>query len=209
MNRFDLHPISLAHTHLNMDLKSAHRLIVLVPDDADYSTATRRIWEIAHAADMLVLLLALCRDAAEEPGLRRRLVTMASLLQDGKISVEAKVETGSNWLDVLKANYEPGDAIAYFAEQRIGLLQKPFSPLRESNFKATLYILSSLNSQKPNTSRLSQVPAWIGCIGIIIGFGILQAEVVQLPEGWLQSTMLLISIVPEFLLIWVWNSLFG
>jgi hypothetical protein len=46
-------------------------------------------------------------------------------------------------------------------------------------------------------------------MAIIIGFGVLQARVVQLPEGWLQSVLLILSIIPEFWLIWVWNSLFG
>jgi len=79
----------------------------------------------------------------------------------------------------------------------------------ESNFKATMYILSSFTPQKPKSNMLSQVSAWLGFIGIIAGFGILQTNVVGLPEGPFQNGLLLLSIVPEFWLIWVWGGWFG
>src|SRR5688572_6714012 len=101
------------------------RLVVLVPADSDYTTATRRIWELAVATGSSVLLLSLCKDRAEEPSLRRQLVTMSALVRDGRISTEANVEIGTNWLHFVKANYQAGDMIVCFAEQRAGLLHRP------------------------------------------------------------------------------------
>jgi hypothetical protein len=190
-------------------LGADRRLIVLLPSDIDYSAVTRQIWELAHASGMQVQLLGLCEDQAEQPALRRGLVGMASLLEHSKICAEAKVDIGTNWMAVVKANYKPGDAIVCFADQRTGLLQRPLSQILESSFAATVYILSSPTPQKANSSLLSQISTWLGFIVIIIGFGMLQANIVQLPKGWLQITLLTLTILPEFWLIWVWNGRFG
>ncbi|HSA99806.1 MAG TPA: hypothetical protein VLE49_04095, partial [Anaerolineales bacterium] len=157
---------------------------------------------------MHIQLLGLCRDTTEESRFRRELITMASLLQHDKRCVEAKIEVGTNWLEVLKNNYKAGDMIVCFAEQRTGLLQRPLSQILESNFNATVYILSGLTPQKPKSHKLARVSTWLGVVGIIAGFGILQARMVQLPAGWFQNTLLILSLLPEFWLIWVWDSWF-
>jgi hypothetical protein len=210
MNKLGTNPVALTYAvHPAEDVACAHRLIVLVSTNIDYTAATRRIWELTKATGMQVQFLGLCKDAAEESSLRRDLVPMVSLLRDVKVATEARVEIGMNWLDAVKTNYETGDMIVCFAEQRAGLWRRPLGQILESNFKATVYILSDPMPQTIKPDRLSQIVAWLGCIGIVIGFGILQSMVVQLPEGWIQSTLLILSIIPEFLLIWVWNGLFG
>ena len=210
MIKLDRSSISLAHaTPIPVELTSPHCLIVLIPSEADYSAATRRIWELANATNMHVQLLALCKNLTEEPSLRRRLVTMASLLQDGRILVEAKVVVGTNWVAAVKNLYATGDMIVCFSEHRTGFLQRPLGQILESNLNATLYIISGLTPSKSKSSPLSGVGSWLGFIGIILGFGILQTQVVQLPGSLLQSILLILSILPEFWLIWVWNSLFG
>lgn len=207
--KLDLIPPSLTYAADSIVEESARRLIVLVPTGIDYSAATRRIRELTNSTGMNIRLLGLCKDAAEESDLRRELITMASLLQDGKTVVETKVDVGANWLDVVKTNYSAEDMLVCFAEQRTGLLRRPLSQILGSNFKATVYIVSGLTPQSSRPNRLLQVGAWLGSIAIILGFGLLQAQIVQLPEGWLQSVLLVLSIVPEFWLIWIWNSLFG
>jgi hypothetical protein len=221
MNKLNLHPpqaypadnktvvSTFPPVPVNTTLKTERRLIVLLPADLDYSAATRQIWELTNATGMHVQLLGLCEDRAQEPALRRTLVGMASLLQDSKICAEAKVEIGTNWMPVVKANYKADDAIVCFAEQRTGLLHRPLSQVLESNFNATVYIFSIPAQQNVKSSALSQISTWLGFIAIIIGFGILQANIVQLPKGWLQSVLLTLSILPEFLLIWLWNGRFG
>jgi hypothetical protein len=193
----------------DMDLGCPGRLLILVPTDIDYSAATRQIWKLAKATKMHVQLLGLCKHTAEELGLRRGLVTMASLLQDDRIITEVKVDIGTNWANVVKTHYETGDMIVCFSEQRTGPLRRPLRQVLESNFKATVYILSSLTPQKPTSNTLLQVCAWLGFIGIILGFGILQTNIVGLPEGPFQNGLLILSIIPEFWLIWVWGGWFG
>jgi hypothetical protein len=189
-------------------LGTDRRLIVLLPSDIDYSAVTRKIWELAHTAGMQVQLIGLCEDTTEEQAHRRGLINIASLLQDGSIFAEAKVAIGTNWMAVVKSNYKPGDAIVCFAEQRTGLLNRPLSQVLESNFNATVYILSNSTPQRVRSNVLSQVSTWFGFITIILGFGILQANIVQLPKGWLQSFLLVFSIIPEFWLISVWHNHF-
>jgi hypothetical protein len=131
---------------------------------------------------------------------------MASLVQDGRTHVDVKVEHGTNWLEAVKHTYKTGDVIVCFTEQRTGLLHKPLSQILESNFNATVYILSSFISEKSGRSRMSRVGEWAAVIGIILCFGILQANIVQLQEGWAQNILLILSTISEFWLIWVWNG---
>lgn len=206
MIKLDQAPSSLAQA-TDLAVAPTHRLIVLVPSTTDFSVMTRRIWKLANATCMYVVLITLYKDPTEEQSLRRRLITMASLLQDGRLYVEIKVVSGTNWGAVVKDNYRSGDRIVCFAEQRAGFLQRPLSRILESNLKATLYVLSDPTPQKSN--RILQVFAWCGFIAILIGFGVLQTKILQLPESSLQSILLILSVLPEFWLIWVWNSLCG
>jgi len=211
MNKLDSIPPSL--TSLPSSLSGpepARRLIVLVPDmESDYIPAIRRIWELANARHARVQFLGLCKDVAKEPSLHRQLVTMSALVGDDKVSTEAKVEIGTNWVDVVKQNSQTGDMIVCFEEQRAGLLHRPLSQILESNLNFPVYILSGLYPQKSKSNWLSQVSVWSGFIGIIIGFYILQVKIDQLPKDWIQNGLLIFSIILEFSLIWVWNNLFS
>ena len=185
------------------------RLIVPVPDlESDYIPAIHRIWELANAQRANVQFLGLCEDTRQELSLRRVLAIISNMMQDGQVSTEAKVEIGANWVDIVKRNYRRGDIIVCFAGQRVGLLHRPLSQTLESNLNFPVYILSSLYPQKTKSNWLSPVMLWSGAIGIIISFCILQVKIDQLPKDWFQNALLIFSIIPEFWLIWVWNSLF-
>jgi hypothetical protein len=186
------------------------RLVVLVPADSDYTAATRRIWELAVATGSSVLLLSLCKDKLEEPSLRRQLVTMSALVRDGRISAEANVEIGTNWLHFVKASYQAGDMIVCFAEQRAGLLHRPLREILQSNLDAPVYILSGLYAQNTSGSdRLSQLIAWMGSFGILAGFFWLQVRISQQSDNLAQTLLLIMSAIVEFWLILLWNNLFG
>jgi hypothetical protein len=51
--------------------------------------------------------------------------------------------------------------------------------------------------------------AWSGAIGIIVGAAILQIRITSLPQDWVQTTLLILSVFGEVWLIWAWNSLFS
>ena len=199
-----------ASTSLSTTLPSVHRLIVLIPANIDYSATTRRIWELANAIGARILFLSLCRDIAQEPSLRRELVMISALFQNGRVFAEAKVEVGTNWVDAVKRNYQVGDMVVCFAEQRAGLLHRPLSQILEANLNVPIYILSSLSTQNISQSNwLSQLLAWLGSIGILVGFSLLQIRITLLPQDWAQTTLLILSVMGEVWSIWGWNSLFN
>ena len=185
----------------------AHCLIVLIPPSSDSMAATHKIWELAIPLEAQVLLLGLCKDAEQELGLRRQLVTMASLLEDGKVSTELKIEYGTNWVQAVKRNYQAGAVIVCFAEQRTGLFQRPLSQILQSDLDAPLYILSELYPQNdPASNGLAQAAVWIGSIAIIAGFFVLQTRISLLTD-WSQTILMLLSTAVEVWAIWIWNSL--
>ena len=210
MNNPYLIPPSSISSHASLSVpEPAHRLIVLVPDmGSDYIPAIRKIWELAKAQHARVQFLGLCRDAAKEPSLHRQLVTMSALVGDDEVFAESKVEIGTSWVDVIKRNSQTGDMIVCFEEQRAGLLHRPLSQILETNLRFPVYILSGLYPQKSTPNWLSKIIVWSGSIGIIIGFYILQMKITQLPKDWFQNALLIFSIILEFSLIWIWDSLF-
>lgn len=191
-----------------VDPKQLSRLIVLIPADADYSTVTRRICRLANETGSDVQLLGLGKDTTQELTLRRDLATMAALIRDTRVFVETKVEAGNNWIRAVKHNYQEGDMIVCLAEQSIGIRQRPLSQVLESNFKAPVYILSDIRSPKMQSNVFSQVIAWAGFIGIIAGSFVVQSKVIQLPDDWFKTVLSIVLLIPEFWLLWVWNSLF-
>jgi hypothetical protein len=211
MIKLETSSVSLTYpTSSYKELESARRLIVLVPADADYAAVTHRVWKLANAFGCQILFLSLCTDEAEESSLRRQLITMSAMIQDGKLCVEARVEIGSNWVNVVRSEVQEGDMIVCFSEQRAGLLHRPLSQILQSNIKAPVYILSGLAPQSSSRSDWSsQLMTWIGSIAIIIGSCLLQVRIASLPQDWAQTTLLIFSVIGEIWLVWGWNSLFS
>lgn len=207
MIKVDTNPLPLTYpTNSQKELEADRHLIVLVPANTDFNRAAGRIWTLAETSGMQIRLVGLCKDRMEEAKLRRELIAAASLLQDGRTYAEVKVVVGTNWVEALKSDYQAGDVITCFAEQQAGLLQRPLSQILESNFQTTVYILSGLTSRKPRSNRRLQLSTWLGSIGTIAAFGILQAKIVQLPQGALPTILLILSLIPEFWLIGILNS---
>ncbi len=199
---------SLPHAPINPALEAVRRLIVLIPADADYTPLARRIWEVANTLTGQVVLLSLCTDPVQESSLRRQLITMSALIQDVKVCVETRIESGSSWMNAVKSNVEAGDMIVCFAEQRAGLLQRPLSQILQANLETPVYILSGLSSRKVSQPGwLVRSLGWIGSFGIIAGAFLLQIQILSLSEHWAQTTLLILSMLAEIGLIWGWNSL--
>ena len=186
------------------------RFVVLVPPDSNHTAAARRIWELAKTTGRSVCLLGMCKDAAQEPALHRDLITMSAMIADARTHVDVRVQVGTNWPDLVKQNYQPGDMIVCLAEQHTGLLHRPLSQILQSNFNIPVYFLSGLTPQNLSQSnRLSQTMAWAGSIGIIPAAAILQIRITSLAQDWFQTVLLILSVIAEAWLIGVWNSLFG
>jgi len=211
MNKIEKNLPALAESHTSFpDLQSAHRLLVLIPSvEADLTAITRRVWELADAIGVQVLFLGLYSDPAQELGLRRELVTMSAMVKDERVSANAEVFFGKDWVDAVRMRSQTGDMVMCLAEQRVGLSQKPLSQILQSELHLPIYILSDLYPQNiSNSNWLTQIIAWTGSAAIIFAFFLLQVRIDHLVKDWAHIVLLLLTIPAEVLIIWGWNSFF-
>lgn len=213
MKKLDVIPPAFVVTPASFsDLQPASRLIVLVPEfETDAAILARKIHDVAKALESRVQLIGLSKDAAHEPGVRRRLVTLSAMVETPAIFVESKVEIGSSWLNAVQPYWHQGDVIVCFAEQPSGFGNKPLHQILRSNLNATVYVLSGIPMQTENSrpSWLPNILAWSGSIGIILGFFWLQVNLVQLAQHGIQTVLLYGSLLAEAGSIWAWNNLFS
>lgn len=210
MNKLDY-----KHQALNLpvapppDLEPACRLIVLVPSlDFDLDAVTRRVWELASGTGARIKFLSLYSDMAQEPGLRRRLATMAALVKDGTVSADSEVIWGRNWVEAVRSRRQAGDMVVCCSEQRAGLTKRPLSQILQSDLDIPLYVLSGLYPRgDSHPAWLPRIVVWVGFFAIILGFFILQIKIDQIAQELTITLQLLVTAV-EFWLIWIWNNLF-
>lgn len=190
---------------------SAGRLIVPVLEpDTDFSQLARRIWKLATSMCSNVLLIGISLDYLEEASIRRQLVTLAAAIQDSSVSVEAMVIGGVAWMRKMEAILRPGDMIVIQAKEEISTENRSISQELTSRLQVPVYILSSLQLPKYKRSGLlSQFILWLGAIGIMAGFFWIQVRIDQLPNDWAHTALLCVSVIIEFGLILLWNSLFS
>ncbi len=211
MNEVDNNLSALAESHASFpDLQPARRLLVLIPSiEADLTTITRRVWELADAIGVRVLFLGLYSDPSHESGLRRELVTMCAMVKDERVSASAEVLFGKDWVDVVRTHFQTGDMVVCLAEQRVGLSHKPLSQILQSELQLPIYILSDLYPQKDlHPKWITQFLAWTGSVAIIFAFFLLQIRIDHLAKDWAHIVLLLFTIPAEVLIIWGWNSFF-
>jgi hypothetical protein len=131
-------------------------------------------------------------------------------MQDARVCAEVQVEAGTNWVEAVKSSYRPGDGVVCFAERYVGLRHRPLSQILSGNLGAPVYVLSTLSPESPAGSGwLSRITAWAGSIGMIAGFFLLQIQLMSVPNDWVQTILLVGSVIAELWLIWLWNGWFG
>ena len=191
--------------------ESGRRLIVLVPTvEADLAPAAQRVWMLANAMGARVQFIGLYTDAAREPGLKRELVTLAAMVKDERVPVEAEIIFGTDWVHAVKSRAQPGDVIVCFAEQRVGVLRRPLSQILQADLGLPLFIFSGLYPQNDSRSTwLIGAAAWGGSIAIIVGFFLLQVRIDHLIKDWVHMILPMLSIPAEVWMIWAWNNLFA
>jgi hypothetical protein len=212
MNKLDVSPPAFTLSPASFpDLRPARRLVVLVPEPlADSAIVAGKLWELAKSLGGSVQLIGLCKDAALESSLRRQLVFLSAMVCDGFVSVQSKIEFGSNWLKVVKDNWQEGDILVCFTGQYTGLTRKPLSQMIKSNLNLNVYTLEGFSpADRPRQNRLSSAMAWVGSLSIIAVFFWMQARIIQLPEIWAQNALMYLSLPVEAGLIWIWNAIFS
>ena len=199
-----------ASIHADSGSGTSRRLLVIVSDsDIDAPAAARRVLEVADAFKSRIVFLGFSTNKTQEPSLHRQLITLSAMIRDENVPFEIKIESGSDLLNIVRANWREGDVLVCFSGQRAGTRRKPLWQLLESNFAATVYVL--YNQSQPDlvqSSWVSPALAWAGSIGIVLGFFWLQVKIDQASSNWVGMAMLALSIFVETCLVWIWNSLF-
>jgi hypothetical protein len=197
--------------HQDSGLDTGRRLLVIVSDsEMDTPATARRILEVAQAFESRVLFLGLTTDRLQESSLRRQLITLSTMVRDANLPFELKIETGRDWLDLIKSHWHEGDVLVCLAGQRAGTRRTMLGPLLQTNFSSTVYVINEpVQPERTRADWISPAVGWVGSISIILGFFWLQVRMDQLTRDWLNSVLLIISILVEVWLVWIWNSLFG
>lgn len=209
-----LDSISASLTSLSassLDHGHTRRLIVLFPASASEDPkVSQRIWQIASAGGLDVLFISLCNEYGEEAQLRRKLITQAAIIKDGIVSTEIMIERGSDWVGKAKKAWRPGDILACYAGQKVGLMRKALDQVLRSSLDAPLYVFAE-EEQTAKSSRsnfVSQTLAWVGSFAIIASFLWVEVQIVKMPPDWTHNLLLYVSLLGEASLIWGWNSIF-
>ncbi|HCK67386.1 MAG TPA: hypothetical protein DHW49_14085, partial [Anaerolineae bacterium] len=178
------------------DLKSARRLLVLVPNfDINLSAFTSRVWELATATGSSILFLSLVNDAESELKQRRELTSIISLFKNAHMDVQTKIAFGNDWVEVVRENLRVGDMVVCIAKQRTGSLNKVLSETLSARLNTQVYILTDIASQKEsNKNWISETTARIGSLAIILGFFFLQVRIIDLTKDGVRTLFLLISL---------------
>jgi hypothetical protein len=193
----------------NLDVVAARRLIVLIPNlDVDEVALAHEIWNLAFPRGLAVLLLGLCPNPDDEPGARRRLVTVAALIREPRVSVETQLDFGRNWIPILKNFLEMGDIVICPAGQRIGIFGEPLD-LSLAKLGTPIITLPGLY---PPTRKL--IPRfilesvfWVVSGAVLFIFFWFQSRILRISEEWAKDILLSLSVLIELGVIWVWNNL--
>lgn len=183
------------------------RLMVLVPGpEADVTSVTRRLWDLAHATRAQVLLLGLCNNATDQLILKRTLVTASALMNSGGIATDSEIVVARNWLPAVAERLQTSDMIVCSQGPVSVPHQKSLHPILQADLGVPLYILSGTPTRGAAHPRwLTAAAAWIGSLAIIIAFFWLQVKIDQLAGEW-SIPLQLICIAIEFALIWTLNK---
>jgi hypothetical protein len=181
---------------------------VLIPNlDVDEAELAREIWKLAFPPELAVLLLGLCPSVNEEPRVRRRLATIAALTRDTKVSVEIQLEFGRTWIRKLKSVLEAGDIVVCHAEQRIGIWRQPLELVLARLNIPILTLKGFIPSMyKSSSTFLRESVFWLVSIAVLFVFFLFQIQILRISEEWVRDTVLSLSVLIEFGLIWVWSN---
>ena len=195
----------------NMASMPTERLVIpLMEADIDIGQLAQRVYKLAISMHAQVLLIGISPDHLEEGTIRRQLVTLAAAIRDKSVSVDTMVVGGVSWMKKMEEIIWPGDMIVIRAKEELDTKGRSMSQELTSRFHAPIYILSGLKRPRyGHPGLLSQFILWLGAIGIMAGFFWFQVKIDQLPEDWAHTTLFCVSVILEYGLVLLWNSLFS
>jgi hypothetical protein len=133
---------------------------------------------------------------------------MAAAIRDRRVSAEVRAEYGSDWIQSVREVWRPGDILVCYEGEMVGIRQRPLDQVLRSTFDTPIYILPTVSDAQPARSgAISRALSWVGSIGVLVVFFLLQVRIVQWLHDWGQTALLSLSILAEIMIIWIWDSL--
>lgn len=193
---------------------SVKRLVVLVPEQViGEGRLAKRIWLLASARRLDVLLVTKVSDRTNEMAARRQLASLASSLYDTWFKVDMKVIHQDNWVDALHEVIQLGDMIVCHSEQIAPygkFRDRPLKLVLAEEFSNPVSLLSGFSEQEKPPSMIrwpKQVIAWGGFVLILVVFSLLEFRIDHLVTGTLGQLLLIVILAVEFGLIWFLNTI--
>lgn len=194
-------------------LPPARRLVVLILDGGIHEMElARKVWALASPARLDVLYLRLRCSPDEEAHERLSLANLASLTFDDFNHVHTAVSVDRDWVRAIQSHWRAGDLLVCYAGQMAPgprLVPKPLAEVLAGGLGLQVVVLHGSPPRSPRRDPVLRFVQEILPFLIVGGMFLLQTRIVRFTQGATQTGLLLLSVIGEFWLIWVWNRSFN
>ena len=195
----------------NVPVTGLRRLAVVLFEVDEEALLARQIRDVVKVRELSVLLIGVAPDPAGEAQLRRKLARIAAFLDDQNsraTRTQVRMEVGKDWIGGIEAFLYRDDMLACYAEQTVGVRERPLCDVLSSDLHLPIYTFSGLQGPRPHRRNyVLQIVSWLFSLASLGGFFVLQARIVTVMQGWTQSVLMLIVLLAEAGLLWLINSL--
>jgi hypothetical protein len=196
-------------------LLAVKRLIVLVPnEEVDEAQLSRQIWNLAANYRLDVLLISIVASADESMSALRRLTMLAAMTRASHFKIEKQVVFSTHGDRALRPYWQQTDMILCPAEKNIENLFGNMTPLSQAlsdRLKVPVYTFCGLykysSRQLPAWQR--QLPFWLGFLLIVAISFYFETDVDQIVRGWVGQILLVMVMIIEIGLIYLWTLIAG
>jgi hypothetical protein len=199
--------------HSEIASKSPNRLIVLVPNQMlDEQNFAQQITTLSIEHTIPILLLDIIDSPNQQPSASIRLDNLTTLLTSISISAESRIIFISNWLVEFPKICRDNDLIVCLEEHTIQVRGGDHVPICEilpAVQNQPLLVLSSpyIETRIIQPSRRTELSWWIIALVILIIFSTIQYYLIQTTSGWVESLLIILSILIELAVFYLWNKI--
>jgi hypothetical protein len=188
------------------------RLVILVPGQGLEAPALAQ-W-LASPVSLQrpsILFLSVVQSLNEEPCARLQLSDLTALTSGLPVKVESELIMGKNWVDAVCEVWQAGDLVICCAGQTVSVpdaARYPLSAALSNRLDAPMLVVTGLYREplrRPRT-RATEVAWWGVALALVAAFGVLQAWISQHVMGWAHQILLILSVLAEVGLLWMWNQ---